>query len=86
MASNLKALLERSTSLSAERARSIIVADVAENSHRYTQPSRSSEFMESEHSFGETLDEPPVPETVMSIAVKSALLIEEVRHKQRLPR
>jgi len=84
MKSNLKALIERSTPLSVERAGALIAVDLAANSHRYPQPLSSSEAMESEHVLNEGLDGPPVPETVISIAVKSALLIEEERRRMMM--
>jgi hypothetical protein len=79
MGTNLKALIERSTSLAAERGSVLTAADMAANAHRYSQPLWSSEAMESEQLLDERLNGPPVPETLISVAVKSALLIEEER-------
>jgi hypothetical protein len=82
MVSNIKALIARSTSLSDERASTLISADMAANSYRYPQPLWNSKAMESEHIFDESLDEPAVPETVISIAVKSALSFSEQQRKR----
>ncbi|CAD6538885.1 hypothetical protein [Paraburkholderia metrosideri] len=84
MGTNLKALIERSTSLAAERASVLTAADMAANVHRYSQPLWSSEAMECEHLFNERLNGPPVSETLISIAVKSALLLEEERRRMMM--
>ncbi|CAD6543362.1 hypothetical protein [Paraburkholderia metrosideri] len=84
MGTNLKALIKRSTSLSAERSSVLTAADMAANSHRYSQPLWSSEAMESDHLLDERLNGPPFPETLISIAVKSALLIEDERRRMMM--
>ena len=73
MASNLKALLVRSTSLTAERASILVNTDMAANAHRHSRASWAYEAMESEHFIDEEPDGPPVRETVMSGAVKATL-------------
>ena len=49
MAANLKALLERATPLTRERAKALIDADIAANAHRYSQPAPTSIALECEN-------------------------------------